>query len=529
MGAKADLSGNDMLQFWEQEPATDAVLLYLESFGNPRRFGRITRRVAASKPVIAVKSGRAVGPPISGSQTGALLTAADTSVDALFRHAGVIRTDTLAEMFDVVALLTHQPLPRGDSVAIVTNAGGLGIQCADACDAARLCVATLGQPAQRELAAQLPPGSAVVNPVDMTASATATNYERAVATALGDPGVDAVIALFARPLGTRAGRRRRRGRARRLRRRPCSQRLRGFRPSLHAAAVSRFAAPEEAVRALGHAVTHARRRAEPPDPCLPWRAWTPTARRPSWRPGGRRLAPSHPGRGAAELLRRTGRRSCVVPSARAAARAAAGLGGPVAVKPLAPGLLHKSDIAAVRLDLSGSTAVERGARQVLAAARDAGYTPDGVLVQRMAKPGTELLVGVAGDPRFGSLVAVGAGGATAELVGDVQVRLAPVGRREAGAMLRGLRTFPLLEGFRGRPRADLRAIEDIALRIGGLAAGHPEVAELRLQPGGGGSCRCRCCGRQASAGAAAPGGALCDGRTLVARTRADPDRVPSAR
>ena len=485
MGAKADLSGNDMLQFWEQDPATDAVLLYLESFGNPRRFGRITRRVAASKPVIAVKSGRAVGPPISGSQTGALLTAADTSVDALFRHAGAIRTDTLAEMFDVAALLTHQPLPRGDSVAIVTNAGGLGIQCADACDAARLRVATLGQLAQRELAVQLPPGSAVTNPVDMTAAATATNYERAVATALGDPGVDAVIALFARALGTRADdvaagvERAASGAA------PVLSVFVGSVPRSTRAAVPRFAAPEEAVRTLGHAVTHARRRAEPPDP-LPTLEGVDADRAAAIVATG--LAA---GGGWLPLAQVEALLNCygapvaasrVVPSARAAARAAAGLGGPVAVKALAPGLLHKSDIAAVRLDLSGPTAVERGARQVLAAARDAGHAPDGVLVQRMADPGTELLVGVAGDPRFGSLVAVGAGGATAELVGDVQVRLAPVGRREAGAMLRGLRTFPLLEGFRGRPRADLRAIEDIVLRIGGLAAGHPEVAELDCNP-----------------------------------------------
>ena len=216
-------------------------------------------------------------------------------------------------MFDLVALLTHRPLPRGDSVAIVNNAGGLAHRCADACDAARLRVATLGKPAQRELAAQLSPGSAVMIPVDMTAAATATNYERAITTELGDPGVDAVIALFARSLGTRAGRRRRRGRARRLRRRPVLSVFVGSRPSLRAAAVSRFAAPEEAVRALGRAVTHARRRAEPPDPCLPWRAWTPprgghvvTGRR-------RRFASLSPGRGAAELLRRAGRRSRVAP------------------------------------------------------------------------------------------------------------------------------------------------------------------------------------------------------------------------
>ena len=162
-------------------------------------------------------------------------------------------------------------------------------------------------------------------------------------------------------------------------------------------------------------------------------------------------------------------------------RAAEDLGGRVALKAIGPGLLHKSDVGAVRLDLTAAGA-ERAALEMGSSLTAAGLTPEGFLVQRMAPPGPELIVGVVGDPRFGPLVAVGAGGTTAELIGDVQVRLAPVGPREAAAMLRELRTFPLLDGFRGAPRADVGAVEDVVARVAALAAAHPEIAELDCNP-----------------------------------------------
>ena len=157
VGNKADLSGNDFLQYWEQDPGTDVALLYLESFGNPRKFARIARRVAATKPILAVKSGRsAAGARATSSHTGALLSASDVTVDALFEQAGVIRTDTMHELFDVAALLSAQPVPRGDRVAIVTNGGGPGILCADACQAAGVEVAELSDDVRGRLAEFLP-------------------------------------------------------------------------------------------------------------------------------------------------------------------------------------------------------------------------------------------------------------------------------------------------------------------------------------------------------------------------------------
>ena len=181
MGNKADLSGNDFLEYWAQDPDTAVLLLYLESFGNPRRFGRIARRITNDKPIVAVKSGRtAAGQRAASSHTGALLAASDVTVDALFAHAGVLRAETVGEMFDVAGVLARQPLPRGDRVAVLTNAGGPGILCADACEAEGLRILPLSAATRARLAEALPPEASTANPVDMIASATADQYERSL-------------------------------------------------------------------------------------------------------------------------------------------------------------------------------------------------------------------------------------------------------------------------------------------------------------------------------------------------------------
>ncbi|HYM58969.1 MAG TPA: CoA-binding protein, partial [Solirubrobacteraceae bacterium] len=271
MGGKADLSGNDFLEYWEQDPDTAVVLLYLDSFGNPRRFGRIARRITTAKPIVAVKSARAAaaGRRAASSHIGALLAAAEVTVDALFAHAGVLRAETVGEMFDVAGLLARQPLPRGDRVAVLTNAGGPGVACADACEAAGLRIERLSDATRKQLAEGLRAEVSSGNPVDMTASATAEQYERSLRVLLHDDAVDAVVTIFVRPLAARAAE---------VARGIAAAAERADRPVLAvwlgadapAAAdtgtVPRFSTPEEAVRALAHAVQHARRRAAPPDP-----------------------------------------------------------------------------------------------------------------------------------------------------------------------------------------------------------------------------------------------------------------------
>src|SRR6266498_3153488 len=203
VGNKADISGNDLIHYWEADPETDVILLYLESFGNPRKFARITRRVGRTKPIVAVKSGRSqAGARATSSHTGALLAASDVTVDALFRQAGVIRTDTLAELFDVAKLLATQPAPAGRRVGIVTNAGGPGVLCADACEAEGLAVPPLPAEARRALAEFLPPEAALANPVDTIASASGDDYRRTMGI-VARSGVDALVAIFIPPLVTR--------------------------------------------------------------------------------------------------------------------------------------------------------------------------------------------------------------------------------------------------------------------------------------------------------------------------------------
>jgi acetate---CoA ligase (ADP-forming) len=495
MGNKADLSGNDFLAYWDADPATDVVLLYIESFGNPRRFGRLARRIAERKPIVAVKSGRSeAGRRAAASHTGALLAASDTAVDALFRHAGVIRPDTIGELFDVAALLAHQPLPRGDRVAVVTNVGGPGIVCTDACAANGLRVDPLAPLTRERIAARLSPHASVGNPVDMIASATADDFEHTVRAAAADDAVDAVIAIFIQPLSTGteevAGALHRAARSKEAASTPILGVFmhRGEPPAGLAGdgvQVPAFATPEAAVRALALAVGFARRRAAPPGAPPPADAAAVDAGAaviaraladgPGW------LAPTD----VATLLDAHGipqARAMTVPSARAAGRAAALLGGRVAVKAIAADVVHKTEARALVLDVHGAAAGERAARQVAAAVRRGGLEVNGFVVQSMVPDGVELLVGVTSDLRFGPVVACGAGGVAVELLADVAVRLAPVDRREAEEMIRSLRTFPLLDGFRGAPQADVGAVAEIVVRASALAAAHPAVAELDLNP-----------------------------------------------
>ena len=493
MGDKADLSGNDFLRFWQQDGRTDVVLLYLESLGNPRRFAAIAQRLTQSKPVIAVKSGRTrAGRRAATSHTGALLEASEATVDALFEDAGVIRVETLDEQLDAAALLARAPLPRGDRVAIVTNAGGPAISCTDACGAAGLQVPRLSVATRARLVARLPSAANVTNPVDMLAVATAADFRRTIEQVAADPAVDAIIAIFIPPLPGRRTEpvlRAIGAAARRVARDgiPVAAAIMGTQTpnSTLAEPVAVYATPEHAARALGHAARHARRvRAPVPAPATPSGIDADAAAAviaQALGTGAGWLQPQQ----ADRLLRAYGLPLAafeLCASARAAGRCATAAGGRVALKANVPGLLHKSDAGAVRVGLAGPAQVAQAAREMRAVLAEAGHAVDGFVVQEMAPDGVEMLVGVASDEQFGPVVACAAGGTAVELLGDVQVRLAPVAAATAASMVRALRTFPLLDGFRGAPRADGGALEDVIVRVAALAAAHPEIAELDLNP-----------------------------------------------
>jgi acetyl coenzyme A synthetase (ADP forming)-like protein len=494
VGNKADISGNDLLNYWEQDDRTGLVLLYLESFGNPRKFARIARRVARSKPVLAVKSGRsAAGARATSSHTGALLAASDVTVDALFQQAGVIRTDTLAELFDVASLLANQPAPVGRRVGIVTNAGGPGIMCADACEAQGLEVVELSEELRAKLAEGLPAAASVTNPVDMLASAPAEHYRRTVELVVASGEVDAAIVIFIPPLLTEpaevAGAVRAAAAAASV---PVLSVIMSAgqlprEPDERGVRLPTYRFPEDAARALARAAEYGswRERPEGQVPELPGlrrdEAAALLAAALAEGPQPRWLAPDE----VASLLGCYGLPLAewrLAGTAEEAGTAAEELGGPVALKAVAPLLLHKTEARGVRLGLAGAEQVRAAAEEMAAAVAAAGHTLERFLVQRMVGDGVELLVGVVNDASFGPVVACGAGGTAVELLNDVAVRITPLTDRDAAEMVRSLATFPLLDGYRGAPKADVAALEDLLLRVSALVEAHPQVAELDCNP-----------------------------------------------
>ncbi len=493
VGNKADLSGNDFLHYWEQDEGTDVALLYLESFGNPRKFGRVAPRFARRKPLLAVKSGRsAAGARATSSHTGALLSASDVTVDALFQQAGVIRTDTLHELFAVAALLTSQPVPRGDRVVIVTNGGGPGIMCADACQADGVDVPELPKEVQAKLAEFLPATASFGNPIDMIATASAEDYRRTLQTLLDADVCDAILTLFVPPLVTN----------------PVDVAIairevaetgtdvpiaavfmttEGPPPDLASdrVQVPGYEFPEDAARAVALAAKHGRWRSRPSGTVPKFSDTRPEQAAAviseQLAQGGGWLSPGRVG----ALLQSYGLpiiSSRIVPDVEGAVAAAGELKTAVALKAIATGLVHKSDAGGVRLGLDSADAVREAATEIESAVTAAGHQLEGLLVQSMAPTGVELIVGVVNDRSFGPVVACGAGGIAAELIKDIAVRITPVTDLDARDMLRTLQTFPLLDGYRGAPRCDIAAVEDVLLRVGAMVDAHPEIVELDCNP-----------------------------------------------
>ena len=488
VGNKADVSGNDLLRYWEEDAETSVILLYLESFGNPRHFSRIARRIARKKPIVAVKSGRSRSGSRGASSHTAAMATPDATVDALFRQAGVIRVDTLEELFDVADVLKHQPLPQGKGVAIIGNAGGPGVLAADACEGYGLSVPELSAETQDRLRSVLSPGAAVANPVDCIASATAEQYRQALEIVLADEAVDALIVIFTPPLITKADD---------VAEAVASVSARATKPilanffaipeALSALRASErkvpwFAYPESAARALAHVVPYASW-CQQPDVAPPPYGDIDTA-------GGRAvveeaLAASGDAWLGAEassnLLSAYGiphLRSIAATSSFAAVQAAATLGYPVAVKIDVPGVVHKTDVGGVQLGLVSAEAV--------AAATDAllGRFGNGaaVSVQAMASPGIETIIGLIEDVSFGPVVMFGLGGTATEVLGDRALSLTPLSRPEAIALIGSLRSARLLMGYRGSPPADVDALADVLCRVARLAEDLPEIVEMDLNP-----------------------------------------------
>lgn len=493
VGNRADITANDLLEYWESDEATRVALLYIESFSDPRRFTRVARRVGGEMPIVVVKSGRsAAGARATSSHTGALLASSDGATDALFEQSGVIRTETLAELLDVAALLSSQPLPRGARVGIVTNAGGPGIMCADACEAAGLEVPELPRRLRAKLRLSLPAEAGLGNPVDMIATASPEDYERTIATLAEWNGIDALIAIFIRPLQTEADEVAAAIRAagekisRRIPLQAVFMMPSGQQRLAELAGVPTHIHPEDAARALAKAVRHQRWRERPRQEGPP--RFADVRGDEAAAAISEALADGREWLTLGECARLLDCYGVAMPEARIvpgrveAAAAAEELGGRVALKAQGPAIIHKTELGAVRVGLEGSEEVARAAARMEESLGAAGVAHESFLVQRMVEDGAELLVGIAADPVFGPVLACGAGGTAAELLKDVALRVCPVDRLDVAEMLRSLAVFPMLTGFRGSPPADVAAVEQLLLRVAAMADRHREIAELDLNP-----------------------------------------------
>ena len=481
IGNKADVSTNDLLEWWEDDEGTDVVLLYVESFGNPRKFARVARRVAREKPILAMKSGTTRAGQRAASSHTAALAGSEAAVDALFRQAGVQRAATLEELVDAAVLFAHQPLPAGRRVAVLTNAGGLGILCADACEGAGLELPSLSPESEAALAELLPSEASLANPVDMLGSATAGSYAKALPIVLADPRVDAVIVLFVPPItatpdevaaSIRAVLDRMETEKTVL---PVVMSAEGIPAALRDPRVAAFAYPESAARALGRAAERAEwlRRPAGVVPELPGidRAAAEGVVRDALGEAGDRWLGAAEARALLEAYGVPLVPERVVDTVEEAVAAARELGFPAVVKSAVAGA-HKTETGGVALDLRDEQAVREAAKRIGAP----------LLVQPMLAGGAELLAGIVQDPTFGPLVAFGPGGTNAELIGEASFRIAPLTDADADGLVRGGKAGRLVAGWRGAPPADADAVADLLLRLSRLGDDLPEVAELDLNP-----------------------------------------------
>lgn len=495
IGNRADVSANDLLEYWEHDESTHVALLYLESFGNPRRFGRLARRMARHKPIVAVKAGRTgAGTRAAASHTAAMASS-EAAVDALFRQAGVIRVDTLWQLFDVARLLDHQPLPAGRRVAIVSNGGGPAILAADACERAGLEVAELSATTTERLDEVLPEQAVAANPVDLIASAGPGDYERALGVLLDAPEIDTVIVGFTPPIVTQGGEVAE-AVLRAARERPAKPVVANFLDTSGAGAgaggalmtdeitIPSFLFPEAAAQALAHVADYAAWRFEPEGHVPEFTDVDVGAARDlvtgalASQPDGCWLdAPQ-----AFELLGCFGIPAVPTLEASTAEEVldrARSLPGPYVLKAASGRLVHKTELGALRLGLATP---EEVAGAWIAMREQLGDEMDVAVVQPLVPTGVETIVGVVHDADFGPLVMFGMGGTSAELLGDRAFRILPITDRDAADLVRRVRGAPLLAGYRGSEPVDLAAMESLLVRVGLLADALPEIAELDLNP-----------------------------------------------
>jgi len=499
VGNRADISSNDLLQYWEQDPSTKVILLYLESFGNPVRFGRIARRVSTKKPIVVVKGGSTqAGSRAASSHTGAMATS-DVASDVLFKHAGIIRVDLIEELFNVATLLSNQPLPKGRRLVILTNGGGPGIIAADAAVRNGLQLPQLPQETVDKLKSIIKRDIGFNNPLDTTAGATAKEFGDILKVLALDEANDAVLSIFIPPVvtGTLAIE----GAIKRVAplfwryKKPllaCFLGNRGFQAKLGTSGkfVPCYPFPEEAISALAKATEYAELRMKPRGSIPKLRGikrqkareivktvMIRSAQRPLW------LSSEE----TKDLLDYYGIRyikTMMANTADEAMASAKSMGFPVAVKLASSTIAHKTDVGGVELGLHSEIEVKKAFNAIERRLKTIGRRKEmeGVIVQPMVTGGIEAIAGVTQDPTFGPLIMFGSGGIYAELIKDAVLRLHPLTDVDVKEMVSSIKMAKLFEGYRGSPPSDTVALQDLLLRLSALISDIHQISELDMNP-----------------------------------------------
>ncbi len=503
MGNKTNVSGNDLLLYWEDDPRTDLILMYLESFGNPQRFIQIARRITKRKPIVAVKSGRTVaGALAASSHTGALVAGQglDTTTDAMFEQSGVIRVDTVEELFDVALGFSKNPLPRGNRLGILTNAGGPAIMATDTAIRLGLTVGKLSERTAAELRRLLPPEAIVRNPVDMTAKSDRSKYDACARVMLEDNGIDMLLVVFVPPMLISAM--------------DIVLGLEELRRQFPKPVIAVIMAPEEFFQELNE--KHPGHMAIYLFPESAVQALAALERYRHWRerPIGE-VRQFQVNRGAAEELLegvlRQGRRQLTahealrlleaygIPAARSViARDLTELKEksrafpfPAVLKVISADIVHKTEAGGVALDLrSPEELIAAAQRMVTSLAEPASPpSPPGpasaapvFMLQEYVRGGREVILGMTQVPNFGPFVMFGLGGVYVETLKDVTFRLPPLTDLDAEEMIRQIRGYRLLEGVRGEAPIDFGALAQIIQRFSRLVEDFPQLAEVDVNP-----------------------------------------------
>jgi acetate---CoA ligase (ADP-forming) len=498
-GNRADVSPNDVLQFWEQDAATKVILLYLETFGNPKNFVRIARRLSAKKPIIVVKSGKSsAGSKAASSHTGALTTS-ETVTEELFRQTGIVRVDGIEELFNVASMLSNQPLPKGKRLVIVTNGGGPGILATDAAAKYGLLLPEISAETAAAIKPHLKHNIKMNNPMDTTAAAVPVEFEGILQELAADSGNDAVLFIFVRPAMLKveeveAALHRVAAHFRRNKK-PllvCSMGHTGLRAEIGTTGkfIPSYVFPENAVAALAKAVEYSERRARPESAPVKFSdinreeankiittALKNKTNGPKW------LSSEQ----ISGLLKCYGIRFAETKFARTAAEAAAiagKIGYPVVLKLASSTITHKTDVGGVCLNLKSENEVIDAFKSIKDKLTEIGKgnQMDGVTVQKMVIDGIETIIGVSNDPSFGPLIMFGMGGVNAEVLNDIAFRLNPLTELDAEELIGSVKVSKLLGGFRGNPPGDTVGLKDLLLRLSVMVDENPQIAELDFNP-----------------------------------------------